>query len=88
MDIQKKINCKTDQLKVIGRKKLEEIGTQTSDLLPYEYLLVGILDQKNQMNVQKYVQQNAEFRLSPTAMLDRYVEACTRASNVSGDKMS
>ncbi|XP_043248738.1 hamartin [Colletes gigas] len=88
MDIKKQTKGgKTDQMKVIGGKRLEEIGTQTSDLLPYEYLLLGILDQTNQMNVQKRVQQDAEVRLSPTAMLDRYVEACTRASNVSGDKM-
>ncbi|XP_053994327.1 hamartin [Hylaeus volcanicus] len=90
MDIQNQVNVDktTNELKEIGRKRLEEIGTQTSDNLPYEYLLLGILDQKNQMNVQKRVQQDAEYRLSPTAMLDRYVEACTRtSSNVSGDKM-
>lgn len=74
---------------MIGAKKLEETGTQTFDLLPYEYLLLGILDQKTQMNIQKRMQQDTEFKVSPTAMLDRYVEACTRASNnYSGDKTS
>nr|XP_033340939.1 hamartin [Megalopta genalis] len=88
MEVQKQIyNDKTDLLKSIGAKTMEDTGTQTFDLLPYEYLLSGILDQKNQMNIQKRNQQNTENRLSPTAMLDRYVEACTRASNISGDKI-
>lgn len=88
MDIQKQVaSDKKDQLRIIGAKKLEEAGTQTFDLLPYEYLLLGIFDQKNQMNtIQKRAHKDAEFRLSPTAMLDRYVEACTRATNFSGDK--
>ncbi|CAK9803346.1 TSC1 [Anthophora plagiata] len=86
--VQKQINNdKTNIMKITGAKKLEETGTQTFDLLPYEYLLLGILDQKIQMKIQKRTQQDTEFRLSPTAMLDRYVEACTRASNFSGDKM-
>lgn len=69
-------------------KKLEDTATQTSDLLPYEDLLLGILEQKTQMNLQKRSVQDTEFRLSPTAMLDRYVETCTHGSNYSGEKMS
>lgn len=90
MDIQKQVaSDKKDQLRIIGTKKLEEAGTQTFDLLPYEYLLLGIFDQKNQMDtIQKRAYKDVEFRLSPTAMLDRYVEACTRATNFSGDKTS
>ncbi|OAD53452.1 Hamartin [Eufriesea mexicana] len=76
-------NGKTDPLKIIGTKKLEETGTQTFNLLPYEYLLLGILDQKSQMNMQRRSVQDTEFRVSPTTMLDQYVEACTH----SGDKM-
>ncbi|KZC04801.1 PREDICTED: hamartin [Dufourea novaeangliae] len=88
MKVQKQISTeKSNQLKATGTKIVEETGTQTFELLPYEYLLLGILDQKSQMNVPKRDQPNTEFRLSPTAMLDRYVEACTRASNFSGDKM-
>ncbi|XP_033175305.1 tuberous sclerosis 1 protein hamartin isoform X4 [Bombus vancouverensis nearcticus] len=68
-------------------KKLEDTATQTSDLLPYEDLLLGILEQKTQMNLQKRSVQDTEFRLSPTAMLDRYVETCTHGSNYSGEKM-
>lgn len=90
MEIQKQIgNDKKNQLKIVEAKTLEETGTQTPHSLPYEYLLLGILDQKNQMNMtRKCTQQDAEFRLSPTAMLNRYVEACTRATIVSVDKMS
>lgn len=72
----------------MGAKKLQETGTQTFELLPYEYLLLGILDQKTRMNVQNHVQKDTKSRLSPTTMLDRYVEACTRISNFSGDKTS
>ncbi|CAL7939958.1 unnamed protein product [Xylocopa violacea] len=78
---------KTSPVKVAVAKQLEETGTQTFDLLPYEYLLLGILDQKTQMYLQKRSLRDNEFRLSPTEMLDRYVEACTRAGNNSGDKM-
>lgn len=74
-------------MKIIATKKLEETGTQTFDLLPYEYLLLGILDQKNEMNLQKHSSQDTELRLSPTAMLDRYVEACTHSGNYYNDKM-
>nr|XP_031840496.1 hamartin [Nomia melanderi]XP_031840497.1 hamartin [Nomia melanderi] len=88
IEVKKQINNnKMDEPNSVGTKSMEETGTQTFELLPYEYLLLGILDQKNQMNVQKRDQQNTEFRLSPTAMLDRYVEACMRASNFSGDKI-
>lgn len=79
--IQRQIsNDKTDSVK-IRRKKLEDTGTQTFDLLPYEDLLLGILEQKTQINLQKRSLQDTEFRLSPTAMLDRYVEACTHGNN-------
>ncbi|XP_076285859.1 tuberous sclerosis 1 protein hamartin isoform X2 [Lasioglossum baleicum] len=86
IEVEKQINNdKADKLKPIRAKRMEETGTQTQfDVLPYEYLLLGILDEKNQMNIQKRNQQNTENRLSPTAMLDRYVEACTRANNISG----
>ncbi|XP_012138011.1 tuberous sclerosis 1 protein hamartin [Megachile rotundata] len=75
-----------EEKRIIGTKKLEEAGTQTFDLLPYEYLLLGILDQKTRMNVQNNVQKDTKSRLSPTTMLDQYVEACTRINNFSGDK--
>ncbi|XP_043514141.1 hamartin isoform X1 [Frieseomelitta varia] len=79
--IQRQIsNDKTDSVK-IRMKKLEDTGTQTFDLLPYEDLLLGILEQKTQINLQKRSLQDTEFRLSPTAMLDRYVEACTHGTN-------
>lgn len=78
--VQKQIvDDKRDIMKIIATKKLEETGTQTFDLLPYEYLLLGILDQKNEMNLQKHSSQDTELGLSPTAMLDRYVEACTHS---------
>nr|XP_034183877.1 hamartin isoform X1 [Osmia lignaria]XP_034183886.1 hamartin isoform X1 [Osmia lignaria]XP_034183894.1 hamartin isoform X1 [Osmia lignaria]XP_034183904.1 hamartin isoform X1 [Osmia lignaria] len=88
IEIQKQIgHNKTNQETIImGAKKLQETGTQTFELLPYEYLLLGILDQKTRMNVQNHIQKDTKSRLSPTTMLDRYVEACTRISNFSGDK--
>ncbi|XP_046815963.1 hamartin [Vespa crabro] len=66
-------------------KKLEEIGTQTNSVYRYECLLLGILDQKEQMSEQKTIQHNSESRVSPTSMLDRYVDICARASSFSSD---
>ncbi|XP_043492951.1 hamartin isoform X2 [Polistes fuscatus] len=66
-------------------KKLEESGTQTNSLYQYEYLLLGILDQKEQTSEQKTIQHNSELRVSPTTMLDRYVDICARASGFSND---
>ncbi|KAK9300882.1 hypothetical protein QLX08_006587 [Tetragonisca angustula] len=63
------------------QRQIKDTGTQTFDLLPYEDLLLGILEQKTQINLQKRSLQDTEFRLSPTAMLDRYVEACTHGTN-------
>lgn len=66
-------------------KKLEEIGTQTNSIYRYECLLLGILDQKEQISEQKTIQHNSESRVSPTSMLDRYVDICARASSFSSD---
>lgn len=66
-------------------KKLEEIGTQTNSVYPYDCLLLGILDQKEQLSEQKTVQHNSESRVSPTSMLDRYVDICARTSSFSSD---
>ncbi|XP_026666826.1 hamartin isoform X2 [Ceratina calcarata] len=73
-------NREIDSIKTAeGIKKSEEAGTQTFDLLPYERLFLGICEQKSQMNSQKSSLQGTDFRLSPTGMLDRYVQVCTRA---------
>lgn len=55
-------------------KKTEEMGTQTSDLVPYELLLNDICNQKIQ-------EASSE---SPTILLDRYIETCV-ATNSFGD---
>ncbi|KAG7189794.1 hypothetical protein KM043_017455 [Ampulex compressa] len=82
MVIQKKLcNEIANQARLTGAKRWEETGTQTYDLFPYEYLLLGILDQKNQMNGLKASQDNPDSRISPTTMLDRYVGACTRMNS-------
>lgn len=66
-------------------KKLEEIGTQTNSIYPYECFLLGILDQKEQTSEQKANQHSSDSRISPTSMLDRYVDICARASSFSND---
>lgn len=75
-------NREVDGVKT-GIKRSEEVGTQTFDLLPYERLLLGICEQKSQMNSQKGSLHGTSSRLSPTGMLDRYVQACTRARTTS-----
>ncbi|XP_066601803.1 hamartin [Prorops nasuta] len=66
-------------------KELEESGTQTCDLFPYEHLLLGVLDQKIQTSAQQSFQQKPSLKLSPTKMLDQYINACSRASIFSID---
>ena len=79
-----KIEDKADSVeqKASGLKKTEEIGTQTSDLVPYDYLLKDILNQRNQEVA------DTESRLSPTTILDRYVETCARTSSFSDQSRS
>ncbi|KAL6263512.1 hypothetical protein P5V15_006302 [Pogonomyrmex californicus] len=62
-----------------GTKRHEDIGTQTCNLFPYEHLLLGMLDQ----NSQNVNQESSDSRMSPISMLDRYIEACTRANSFS-----
>lgn len=63
-------------------KHTEETGTQTCAVIPYEHLLVGILSQRNNEQHQP-LRQNSDCRLSPSSMLDRYVEACARFGSTS-----
>lgn len=65
---------------MIGVKRTEETGTQTCEVIPYEHLLVGILSQRGS---EHHLKQNSDSRLSPSSMLDRYVEACARFSGSS-----
>ena len=81
LKVQKKL--KQDPGKIassIEVKQTEEIGTQTYEVIPYEHLFVGILSQRS---IEHPVRQNSESRLSPSSMLDRYVEACARLSSSS-----
>lgn len=55
----------------------EDASIQTSNLFPYEHLLLGMLDQ----NGQNISQESSDSRLSPNSMLDRYIEACTRVNS-------
>lgn len=60
------------------------VATQTSDLIPYEHLLLGLLEQRSYE--QQTSKQSADSRLSPSSMLDRYIEACSRISSSSEHK--
>lgn len=68
-----------DHSKLIGMKEYEDVGTQTCDLFTHEYLL-GILNEHNQINNSNTIQENCDSGLSPTSMLDRYIETCTKIS--------
>lgn len=59
----------------------EDASIQTSNLFPYEHLLLGMLDQ----NGQNISQESSDSRLSPNSMLDRYIEACTRVNSFSSN---
>ena len=78
--IEERVDCTEENASRL--KKTEEIGTQTSDLVPYEHLLKDILNQRNQEA------NNSESRLSPTTILDRYVETCARTSSFSDNRSS
>ncbi|XP_011314218.1 hamartin [Fopius arisanus] len=85
MKPRKKLSTLMDNFRsIVGAKCSEEVGTQTSDLIPYEHLLVGLLEQRH--HEQQASKQSAESRLSPSSMLDRYIEACSRISSSTGDK--
>ncbi|XP_063984171.1 hamartin [Diachasmimorpha longicaudata] len=85
MDSQKKLSTAMENFRsILGAKSNEEVGTQTSDLIPYEHLLFGLLEMRHQeLQVSR---QSTESRLSPSSMLDRYIEACSRISSSSGDR--
>ncbi|XP_008215253.1 hamartin isoform X2 [Nasonia vitripennis] len=53
-----------------------ERSTQTCGLLPYECFFLDILDQRASNEAQANVPESA--RLSPSAMLERYIEVCSR----------
>lgn len=76
--MQKKYNSEnvSDQAKV-EMNRHEDASIQTSNLFPYEHLLLGMLDQ----NGQNISQESSDSRLSPISMLDRYIEACTRVNS-------
>ncbi|XP_034946883.1 hamartin [Chelonus insularis] len=66
-------------------KPSNEVCTQTTDLIPYEHLLNEVLEPKTKE--QQITKINSDSRLSPTLMLDRYIEACARvSSNDSSEK--
>lgn len=80
MEMQKR--CYSEDLTVqalTGTKKREDTGSQTCDLFPYEYLLLGMLNQ----NSQNFSQESSDSRMSPIVMLDRYIETCTRTNSFS-----
>lgn len=54
----------------------EEIATQTSDLLPYESLMFDVSRAGSVVP-----QHTSEQRLSPSAMLERYIELCAKTCN-------
>ncbi|XP_026829957.1 hamartin isoform X2 [Ooceraea biroi] len=83
MAVQKKCSSEdtAEQVKLRRARICEDIGTQTCDLFPYEHLLLGMLDQSSQ----NFSQEASDSRLSPISMLDRYIEACTRANNFSSN---
>ena len=64
------------------KKTMEDMGTQTCDNVPYEYLLLDLLDKKFQA-MDSQSNQNSESRLSPSAMLERYIEVCARTNSFS-----
>lgn len=66
-------------------KHTESISTQTQDLVPYEHLLMGVLDQRSQDQHQTS-RQNSDSRLSPSSMVDRYIEACARVNSANCSK--
>ncbi|XP_012227848.1 hamartin isoform X2 [Linepithema humile] len=79
IEMQKKCNSEnvSDQAKSVETNKHEDASIQTSNLFPYEHLLLGMLDQ----NSQNISQESSDSRLSPISMLDRYIEACTRVNS-------
>ncbi|XP_029163759.1 hamartin [Nylanderia fulva] len=80
MEMQKKYSEDvTDEPKLIGTTKREDVSIQTCELFPYEYLFLGLLDQ----NSQNCNQEGSDSRLSPISMLDRYIETCTRVNSFS-----
>lgn len=83
IEIQKKSNSEnvSDQVKSIEMNRHEDASIQTSNLFPYEHLLLGMLDQ----NGQNISQESSDSRLSPNSMLDRYIEACTRVNSFSSN---
>lgn len=62
----------------LRNQNIAESSTQTTDILPYEHLLTCLLDQRNQeqQQQQQLSKQNLNSRLSPTTMLDQYIERC------------
>ncbi|XP_012279435.1 hamartin [Orussus abietinus] len=63
-------------------KCMEEAATQTCETVPYEHLLLGLFTHRNQNSEHPSRQNSSDSRLSPSSMLDRYVEACARTGNV------
>ncbi|XP_015607620.1 hamartin [Cephus cinctus] len=70
---------------LVGLKRTEEAGTQTCDLLPYEHLFVGIFSQRTYRTEHQTPRQSSYSRLSPSSMVDRYVEMCSRAGGFSSE---
>lgn len=70
------------------QKKSDERSTQTNDGIPYEFMLLDMMEQKTQYAEQQNSVKNSEFsRLSPSAMLEHYIEICARSNSFS-DKTS
>ncbi|XP_008556142.1 hamartin [Microplitis demolitor] len=67
-------------------KYKKETGVQTDDLFPYEYLLHGIVDQRS-TEQQTSRNNNTDSRLSPTLMLDRYIENCASVLSIKDKKV-
>ncbi|KAK0177253.1 hypothetical protein PV328_001325 [Microctonus aethiopoides] len=83
---QKKFDEITENITDVNEaKSFGEVSTQTTDLVPYEHLLTGILEQR--CIEQQKQHENSDSTLSPSSMLDRYIEACARVNSTSNDQL-
>ncbi|KAK0180659.1 hypothetical protein PV327_003022 [Microctonus hyperodae] len=83
---QKKFDEITENITNINEvKSFGEVSTQTINLVPYEHLLTGILEQRS-IEQQKQ-NENSDSTLSPSSMLDRYIEACARVNTTNNDQL-
>lgn len=83
-----KVSLTENPFHKLFQKKFDERSTQTNDGIPYEFMLLDIMEQKSQSTELQSSLKNSEFsRLSPSAMLEHYIEVCARSNSFS-DKTS